>query len=54
MSYEGLFIEKGGVTIDITLCDNLTTLMTLHLLYDYYIQPLTLDMIPHYNAHVLM
>jgi len=32
MSYEGLFITKGGVTLDITLCDSLTTLMTLYLL----------------------
>ena len=41
MSYEGLFIEKGGVTLDIPLCDNSTTLMTLRLLYDCYIQLLT-------------
>ena len=54
MSYEGLFIAKGGVTLEIPLCDSLTTLMTLHLLYDCYIQPLTLDMTQHYNAHVLM
>jgi len=44
MSYEGLFIAKGGVTLDIPLCDSSTTLMTLHLLYDCYIQPLTLDL----------
>jgi len=44
MSYEGLYIAKGGVTLDIPLCDNSTTLMTLHLLYDCYIQPLTFDL----------
>ena len=44
MSYEGLFIAKGGVTLDIPLCDSSTTLMNLHLLYDYYIQLLTLDL----------
>ena len=44
MSYEGLFIAKGGVTLDIPLCDFSTTLMTLHLLYDCYIQFLTLDL----------
>ena len=44
MSYEGLFIEKCGVTLDISLCDNSTTLMTLHVLYDCYIQLLTLDL----------
>ena len=44
MSYEGLFIAKGGVTLDIPLCDSSTTLMTLHLLYDCYIQLLTLDL----------
>ena len=58
MSYEGLYIEKGGVALDIPLCDNSSTLMTLHLLYDCYIQLLTLelplDMTLHYNAHVLM
>ena len=37
MSYEGLFIAKGGVTLDIPLCDHSTTLMNLHLLYDCYI-----------------
>jgi len=37
MSYEGLFIEKGVVTINIPLCDHSTTLMTLHLLCDCYI-----------------
>lgn len=41
MSYEGLFIEKGGVTPDIPLCDSSTTLVTLHLLYDCYVQLLT-------------
>ena len=44
MSYEGLSITKGGVTLDIPLCDSSTTLMTLHLLYDCYIQLLTLDL----------
>jgi len=44
MSYEGLFIAKGGVTLDIPLCDSSTTFMTLHILYDCYIQPLTLDL----------
>lgn len=42
MSYEGLFIPKGGVTLDIPLYDSSITLMTLHLLYDCYIQLLTL------------
>ncbi len=58
MSYEGLFIAKGGVTLDIPLCDSSTTLMTLHLLYDCYIQlstlELPLDKTLHYNAHVPM
>ena len=58
MSYEVLFIAKGAVTLDIPLCDSSSTLMTLHLLYDCYIQLLTLelplDMTLHYNAHVLM
>ena len=44
MSYEGLFIAKGGMTLDIPLCDNSTTLVTLNLLYDCYIQLLTLDL----------
>ena len=54
MSYEGLFIAKGGVTLDIPLCDSSTTLKTLHLLYECYIQLLKLGMTQHYNAHVLM
>ena len=58
MSYEVLFIAKGGVTLDIPLCDNSSTLMKLHLLFDCYIQLLTfefpLDKTLHYNAHVLM
>ena len=58
MSYEVLFIAKGGVTLDIPLCDISSTLMILHLLYDYYVQLLTLelplDVTLHYNAHVLM
>ena len=38
MSYEVLFITKGGVTLDIPLCDSLTTLMTLQLHYiNFYI-----------------
>ena len=44
MSYEGLFIEKGGVTLDIPLCGSSPTLMTLHLLYGYCIQLSTLDL----------
>ena len=48
MSYEGLFIAKGGVTLDIPLCDSSPTLMTLQLLYDYYIQLSTLGL-PIYN-----
>ena len=44
MSYEGLFIAKGGVTLYIPLCGSSTTLMTLHLPYDCYIQLLTLDL----------
>ena len=44
MSYEGLFIAKGGVTLDIPLCDSSTTLTTLRLLYDCYIQLLTLEL----------
>ena len=44
MSYGGIFIAKGGVILDIPLCESSTTLMTLHLLYDYYIQPLTLHL----------
>ena len=58
MTYEVLFIEKGGVILDIPLCDSSSTLMTLHLLYDCYIQLLTLelplDTTLHYNAHVLI
>ncbi len=58
MNYEVLFIAKGGVTLDIPLYDNLSTLMTLHLLYDCYIQlstlELPLDKMLHYNAHVFM
>jgi len=58
MSYEVLFIAKGGVTLDIPLCDSSTTLMILHLLYDCYIQlstlELPLDKTLHYNPHVLM
>jgi len=44
MSYKGLFIAKGGMTLDIPLCDSSTTLMTLHLLYDCYIQLLELNL----------
>ena len=44
MSYEVLFIAKGGVTLDIPLCDNSSTLMTLHLLYGCYIQLSTLEL----------
>jgi len=46
------------VALDILLFDSSSTLMTLHLLYDYYIQlstlELTLDKMLHYNAHVPM
>ena len=44
MSYEVLFIAKGGVTLEITLCDSSSTLMALHLLYGCYIQLLTLEL----------
>lgn len=58
MSYEVLFIAKGVVTLDILLCDSSSTLMNLRLLYDCYIQLLTLelplDSMLHYNAHVPM
>jgi len=56
MSYGVLFIEKGRVILDIPSCDNSSTLMTLHPLYDCYIQlstlELPLDEMLHYNAHV--
>ena len=58
MSYEGLYISKGGVALDIPLCDCSSTLMTLHLLYYCYIQlatlELPLDKTLHHNAHVPM
>lgn len=58
MSYDGIFIEKGGVTLEIPLCDHSFILMTLQLLYDCYIQLLTLeiplDKMLHYNAHLPM
>ena len=44
MIYEGLFIAKDGLILDIPLCDSSTTLMTLHLLCDYYIRLLTLEL----------
>ena len=44
MSYEGLYIAKGGVALDIPLCDYSSTLMTLHLLYYCYIQLSTLEL----------
>lgn len=58
MSYEVLFIAKGGVILDIPFWDHSSTLITLQLLYDCYIQLSTLE-IPvdktlHYNAHVPM
>ena len=57
MSYEVLFIKKGGVTLSIPLCDSSSTLMILHLLHDCYITLLTLelplDTMLRYNAHVL-
>ena len=54
MSYEGLFITKGGVTLHIPLCDHSTTWlftysMTVTSTLDTW---LTLDMTQHYNAHV--
>ena len=58
MSYEGLFIGKGGATLDIPLFDRSFTLMTLQLLYDCYIQlstlELPLDNTLHHNEHVHM
>ena len=54
MSYEVLFIAKGGVTIDIPLWDCSSILVTLRPLYDYYIQLSTLELplekTLHYNA----
>jgi len=44
MIYEELYIEKGWVAIEISLSDSSSTLVTLHLLYDYYIQLLTLEL----------
>ena len=44
MSYEGLYIAKGGVTLDIPLCDCSPTFMTLQLFYDCYIQLFTLEL----------
>ena len=56
MSYGILFIAKGGVTLHITLYDSSYTLITHHLLYDYYIElstlELPLDKTLHCNAHV--
>ena len=46
MSYNGLYIAKGGVALDIPLCDCSPTLMTLQLLYVCYIQLSTLEL-PH-------
>lgn len=58
MSYEGLYMAKGGVTLDILLYECSSILITLQLLYDCYIQLLTLelplDKTLHYNAHMLM
>lgn len=34
MSYEVLYIAKGGVTLYIPLCDSSTTLMTFQLTHD--------------------
>jgi len=51
MSYEGIFIETSGVTLDIPLSDYSTILMTLHLLYDCYIQLSTLDL--HLTRHYI-
>jgi len=44
MSYEGLFIAKGRVTLEIPFCGISSTLMALHLLYGCYVQLLTLDL----------
>jgi len=44
MSCEVPYIVKGGVTLEILLCDCSPTLMTLQLLYDCYIQLLTLEL----------
>lgn len=44
MGYEGLYIVKGGVVLDIPLFDCSSILMTLHLLYDCYIQLSTLEL----------
>ena len=53
MSYEGLFIANGGVALDIPLCDSSSTLMTLHLLYDYYIQLSTLELTLDKTLHTI-
>jgi len=37
MSYEGLYIEKDGVALNIPFCDSSSIIMTLHILYDCYI-----------------
>ena len=53
MSYEGRFIAKGGVAFDIPLCDSSSTLMTLHLLYDCYIQLSTLELTLEKTLHTI-
>ena len=53
MSYEGLYIAKGGLTLDILLCDYSSILMTLHLLYDYCIQLLTLELPLDNTSHTI-
>lgn len=42
MSYEVLFITKGGVTLNIPLYDSWTTLITLYITYDCFIPLMTL------------
>lgn len=53
MSYEGIFIVKSGVALDIPLCDISFTLMTLHLCYDYYIQLSTLELPLDKTLHII-
>ena len=53
MSYEGLYIEKGWVTLDIPLYDCSSTLMTLQLLYDCYIQLSTLEIPLEKTLHIM-
>jgi len=43
-SYEGIYIAKCGVALDIPLCDCSSILVTVPLLYDCYIQLSTLEL----------